>query len=54
MKSTPGLEPNLTALADRNAALEAVRNIWRKMREADAQEIQKAIEEVIRTSRIAS
>lgn len=54
MKSTPGVEPNLIALAGRNAALQAVRNIWQKMQEADAQEIQKAIDEAILTARNAS
>ncbi|MCX5889899.1 MAG: type II toxin-antitoxin system Phd/YefM family antitoxin [Deltaproteobacteria bacterium] len=32
---------------DRNAALQAVKNIWQKMQEADAQEVQEAIKEAV-------
>lgn len=36
---------------DQNAALQAVRNIWKKMTEVDTREIQGAIEEAIRAAR---
>jgi prevent-host-death family protein len=36
---------------DREAALEAARNIWQKMREADPQEIQQAIREAVDSAR---
>jgi len=36
---------------DREAALQAVRNIWKKMQGADAQEIQGALEEASRGAR---
>ena len=32
---------------DRDAALQAVRNIWQKMQAADAQEVQEAIKEAV-------
>jgi prevent-host-death family protein len=38
---------------DRDAALQAVRDIWQKMREADAQEVQEAIEEAVGSARNA-
>ena len=36
---------------DRNAALRAVKNIWQKMQEADAQEIQEALKEAVQAAR---
>jgi len=36
---------------DQGAALQAIRNIWKKMSGADAQEIQGALEEAIRAAR---
>ncbi|MHB8070044.1 MAG: type II toxin-antitoxin system Phd/YefM family antitoxin [Desulfobaccales bacterium] len=36
---------------DQNAALQAVRNIWKKMSAADAQKMQEALEEAIRADR---
>ncbi len=36
---------------DRNAALQAVRDIWGKMQEADAQEVQEAIKEAVGSAR---
>jgi prevent-host-death family protein len=36
---------------DRDAALQAVRDIWRRMREADAREFQEAITEAVQSLR---
>ena len=36
---------------DRDAALQAVRDIWRRMREADAREFQEAITEAMQSLR---
>ncbi|MGA7578076.1 MAG: type II toxin-antitoxin system Phd/YefM family antitoxin [Desulfobaccales bacterium] len=36
---------------DRNAALKAVRDIWRKMQEADAGEVLEAIKEAVQSTR---
>jgi prevent-host-death family protein len=36
---------------DRDAALQAVRNIWQKMQAADAQEVQEAIKEAVGSAR---
>jgi prevent-host-death family protein len=38
---------------DRDAALQAVRDIWQKMREADAKEVQEAIEAAVGSARNA-
>jgi hypothetical protein len=35
---------------DREAALQALKNIWRKMKAADARKVQEAIEKAIRAA----